>query len=386
MESRQLLELIDNFWDDLVVSAEGDTDTHIGLPHPFVAPSVHRNQGFAFKEQFYWDTYFTILPLVKGKRWRLAKGMVDNLLYLIDLLGYVPNSNNRLHLGRTQPPLLSQMVRLIYDARQDMAWLRKAYDLIEKEYYQVWLGPKRLEASGLSHYFGQNSNPQTAEDESGWDYTTRFDNRANEILPVDLNCFLYLYETDMAEYAEILGYADESLGWQLKSANRRTLINQIMWDDSKGIYKDYDYVNQRPMEKWSLAAYIPLFAGVADREQAKRLRLNLNEFETDFGLTTTPKIDQAALGKQWAAPNGWAPLHLLTVKGLEDYGFKADASRIAKKWVGMVMGRYESDGVFYEKYNMIDPRSNPVSAVYPDQEGFAWTNAVTEVFISDYLD
>ncbi len=58
--------------------------------------------------------------------------------------------------------------------------------------------------------------------------------------------------------------------------------------------------------------------------------------------------------------------------------------RITNKWIKTVDYRFLRDGLIYEKYNMVDPKVEPVSAVYPDQIGFGWTNAVAELFINNH--
>ena len=42
-------------------------------------------------------------------------------------------------------------------------------------------------------------------------------------------------------------------------------------------------------------------------------------------------------GNQWDAPFGWAPLNLIAVQGLLRYAYKADAKRIAGKFLNMAV-------------------------------------------------
>lgn len=157
-----------------------------------------------------------------------------------------------------------------------------------------------------------------------------------------------------------------------------------MWHIEDGFYYDFDYKQHHLGTERSLAAYTPMFVGLADQKQAKRMVENLKWFETDLGLTTTPKDDPPVIEKQWASPNGWAPLHWLVVKGLLDYGFEDDARRIAQKWVDTVNHRFEKTGLLFEKYNMLELDRSPTHAVYPDQHGFAWTNSITNKFIKQF--
>lgn len=390
MNTEELEKYIEKTWSELIVSTEEDSDTHLGLPNPFVAPSAHKVEGFVFKDQFYWDTYFTILPLIGTERHELAVGMVENLLHQLERLGYVPNSNNRVHLGRSQPPLLSSMVDLVYRHDKDKDWLGRAYTLLKQEYYQVWVNTdhphQRRVYEGLSRYYHDNDTHRGAEDESGWDYTTRFGDEALNYLPIDLNSLLYKNEMDLSEFASELGLDNEAKDWRDLAENRKETINRLMWNEEMGMFFDYDYGKRKQSSVYSLAAYTTLFCGLADANQARRLVENLFVFETEHGLATTKKTDEAVAGKQWAAPNGWAPLHYLVVEGLEKYGYANEARRIVGKWLKTVNNKFEQDGLVYEKYNVVDPANLPTSAVYPDQYGFAWTNAVTLYFINSFYN
>lgn len=388
LDTQNLEKYIEKTWAELTVSIYEDTDTHLGMPNPFVAPSAHKVEGFVFKDQFYWDTFFTIQPLLVTKRHDLAVGMVNNLLFLLEKLGYVPNSNNRVHLGRSQPPLLSSMVSLVYQLDEDKAWLERAYALLKKEYFQVWMNAEhphsRRVLLDLSRYYHENGSSRGAEDESGWDYTTRFQDKALDYLPIDLNSFLYKMEMDLSGFASQLELQQESQDWLAAASKRKDAVNKTMWNEEKGFYFDYDYVDEQQSPVYSLAAYAAMFCGLSDEEQAAKLVNNLALFETDNGLTTTQKSDEPVFGKQWASPNGWAPLHYLVVEGLAKYVYDQEAQRIANKWVNTVLSKFQSEGLVYEKYNVLETTSLPTSAVYPDQYGFAWTNAVTLQFVNDY--
>ena len=68
-----------------------DSLPHLGLPAPFSVPQA---QGRTFMDLFYWDTYFTNLGLLSLGDIQQAKNNVDDILYLIDKYGYMPNAAN----------------------------------------------------------------------------------------------------------------------------------------------------------------------------------------------------------------------------------------------------------------------------------------------------
>ncbi len=75
------------------------------LPNRYVVP------GGRFNEMFGWDSYFIILGLLRDNRADLARGMVENFFYEIENYGAVLNANRTYFLTRSQPPLLSSMIR-----------------------------------------------------------------------------------------------------------------------------------------------------------------------------------------------------------------------------------------------------------------------------------
>jgi len=239
----------------------------------------------------------------------------------------------------------------------------------------------RLVHAGLSRYYDFNVLHSMAEAESGWDYTNRFNHECLDYLPIDLNSLLYKNELVLAELANRLMREKASQYWAQQAETRREKLNHHMWDQQTGFFYDFNYKEHRRGVNVSLAAYMTLFTGLATDDQARKLVDNLSNFETDFGLTTTNKEDKPEPSYQWTSPNGWAPLHDIVVDGLLDYGYQADAFRIAKKWLHTVNYSFHKNHHLYEKYNVVNPDEPVTSGVYPDQIGFGWTNAITLKFI-----
>ena len=383
----ELATYIENYWVHLRQENTLESKTALGLPHPYYVPSVEVVDGFSFPHMFYWDTYFTAQGFWGTPLRTETVGLAENMFDLIRRLGFVPNSNSFSHLSRSQPPLLSTFVRQIHERIKpnDFDWLHLAYVRIREEYKTVWLGTEqphnRQVYEGLSRYYDTNVIDVLAEAESGWDYTTRFENQALRWLPVDLNAMLYKYEVDLAWIAEKLGRQKSVEYWNAKSNGRRATMNRLMWSHSDLFFYDYQWKDGRKGGVKSLAAYVPMFAGMCTDEQAAQLVEHLVDFETDHGLTTTAKKYVPIDNVQWAVPNGWAPLHDLVVDGLLTYGYEDEAKRIAEKWVTTVHSKFQETGKIFEKYNMMDPLAEAGNAVYPDQHGFGWTNGVTYKFI-----
>jgi alpha,alpha-trehalase len=299
-------------------------------------------------------------------------------------------------MGRSQPPFLTSFIFDIFQTYNlDKEWLKAAMDVAKQEYEVVWMGVKkpneRQVYKGLSRYYDINYLHDLAEAESGWDMTPRFDRRALNFLPVDLNALLYKYETDFARVARMFDDKREVARWDDAAAQRKATMDNLLWDKLKGLYFDYNFVKQKRGSVASLAAFYPMWAGMVDEKQAAALVKSLRRFENKGGLATTDALPlgQFVLGSmptQWAYPNGWAPLQLIVIRALERYGYHREARRIAMKWLKTNLSWFNEHQVFLEKYNVVAPEKPPVKGVYPSQVGFGWTNGVFERLCRDYID
>ncbi len=211
MPFEALLTYIDAFWPQLTRSTPTDQQTLIGMPCPYVVPGV----GSMFQEMYYWDSYFIALGLVDTPHAQLALDMTENMAYLLERFGMIPNGSRYYFLLRSQPPFFTQMVALVWPFVQQqqgdaaLDWLARMLALAEAEHETVWMGTAqpnhRNVHNGLSRYFDINYLDMLASCESGWDHSTRCNDLWLAHLPVDLNSILYLRERDMAAFARILG-------------------------------------------------------------------------------------------------------------------------------------------------------------------------------------
>lgn len=383
------------YWQKLERTNIADNGSLIGLPYRYVVPATGDGE-FGFEEQYYWDSYFTMLGLFRPGDDELVEGMLNNLLYLLDRFGVIPNASRMYFVGRSQPPLLTSYIFHVYDTHdRSLSWLHERIEKAKKEYETVWLHNKhphwRKAYKGLSRYYDVNVLHDLAEAESGWDMTTRFKRKCLDYLPIDLNCLLYKYEADFVRAAQLLGDTKEERKWRRRMEKRKEMVTKIMWSGRNGFFYDYNFVAKQQGTVSSLAAYYSLWSGLATQHQARKLVEKLDDFEHKGGLSTTlrPVLDVSLFGSvkaQWAHPNGWAPLHYFVIEGLERYGYEQEAEHIARKWLKTNVDWLERHGEFLEKYNVVDPKKHPVEGLYPSQSGFGWTNGVFMYLLNKYAD
>lgn len=389
----KVLKYIESNWDSCIKENMYDEGTLIGVPYPYTVPAVGH-----FDEMYYWDTYFTNKGLELCGRQAQAKNNTDNMLYLVNKYGFMPNGNRVNYLKNSQPPFLSVMVRDVFEHYGDTVWLSSAYSVLKKE-YEFW-DEKRMSPIGLncyggalnsenvirvmSNYWKERTGITTESDEydiarhsllsceSGWDFNPRWQTEGYNYAPVDLNSLMYMFEKNM-EYFSLTLKNNEEKYWNSRAERRRELMMMYM-DNGEGILLDYNFEKDEISNLLSAASFYPLFAGLCDESGAKAAVNCLDRLETEYGILTCEKNDADGI-YQWDYPNGWACLQYIAVIGLDKYGYKEEAMRIAKKYIHLVEKVFLKTGKLWEKYNVVEGNIN-VTNEYEMPEMMGWSAGV----------
>lgn len=368
-----LIKFIHENWDNTVRFNTKDEGNLIGLPKPYTVPSI----ADKFQELYYWDTYFTNVGLILSDRVELAKNNTENIAFIINKYGYMPNGNRTYYLTRSQPPFFTLMVRDIYEIEGDKEWLKEMYYASVKE-HEFWM-TERITESGLNRYSGTITDSQIEQRagricqrigidypkdfesqlklaewsltvcESGWDCNSRFGLRNYDFNWVDLNCLLFGMEENLAYFADELGLEND---WQVKADHRKELMNELCWNEKMGMFADYDFVNKTVSDFVSCASLYAMFTGLCTEEQAARTVKLLDKLEQKYGLACCEKRDDL-MDLQWDYPHGWACLHHIAISGLRRYGYHEDAKRIAEKYCDTVERNFQETNNVWEKYNVV---------------------------------
>jgi alpha,alpha-trehalase len=305
----------------------------IPLPHPVIVP------GGRFREIYYWDSYFIVLGLLGSGMpdtagalisppthhvlcfTRHTGNVVDNLLSLVASNGFVPNGARVYYKNRSQPPMLTQMVKAIAHTRS-LQWLRDAVVLLDQEY--DWWDRQHLDpATNLSRYLPYDAatlpRPESYREdeavvkdmtaaqrnftlgaliggaESGWDFSSRWI-RANgedlrnistqSVLPVCLNSILYSNERILAElhsqlslhasskpssssssssfsFRSCLNHTLKSQSYAQRSQQRAAAMRALMWSATQSRWHDSCTNPPCPLLPALYASsVIPLWAGL----------------------------------------------------------------------------------------------------------------------------
>lgn len=408
-------EHIENLWSILSRQPEEQEfySTLIPLPHPYVVP------GGRFNEIYYWDSYFTMLGLVESGKIQMVEDMIKNFAYMIENFGFIPNGNRTYFLGRSQPPFFSLMVALL--AEQKGENIITAFLPAMLKEYEFWMeGSNELDSKAskfkrtvcmpdgevLNRHYDNIQSPRAemyqddvdlietkgddgkqtlihirAACESGWDFSSRWFEipddlstiRTADIVQVDLNCLLYHLELMISRAMNIKGDTQAEAKYSELAKKRAEAIQKYFWNEETGFYFDYNHKVEHQCQSITAAAAFPLTFGIATQTQAERTALLLeSELLKDGGLVTT-NINS---GQQWDAPNGWAPLQWMAIRGLREYGIQSLANKIKQRWISLNTKVFENTGKLMEKYNVEDTSLLSGGGEYPVQDGFGWTNGV----------
>ncbi|CAF1624815.1 unnamed protein product, partial [Adineta ricciae] len=187
-EKRSLEEYCHCLWPLLTRTVKSvNYSSIIEVPYPFIVP------GGRFREFYYWDTYFTMLGLVRSSEIELANHMLDNFAYLIRTIGHIPGGNRSYYVDQSQPPFFSLMTQLLGQTK-------KYQHELEIE-YEFWMTKRAVTLDNgtiLNRYYVDNGNkprPEafledvqtaknsknvniyldlTAAGECGWDFSSRW--------------------------------------------------------------------------------------------------------------------------------------------------------------------------------------------------------------------
>lgn len=418
-QEKDITAHINNLWK--VLRREPDKQQVKGssllpLPNPYIVP------GGRFREIYYWDSYFTMLGLKESGETRMIENMINNFAYLIDTYGHIPNGNRTYYLSRSQPPFFALMIELLASIKGDAVFVTYLPQL-EKE-YNYWMdGYDKIKPGGafrrvvklkdgtiLNRYWDDNPVPrqesyrqdiETAEKsgrkkeeiyrhlragaESGLDFSSRWlaDKKnlttieTTNIIPVDLNTLLYKLELTIARAKGMKGDEASSERFRRKADHRLAAIDKYCWSRSLNFYTDYNFRTQKPTNVVSPAGMYPFclfekrldYLSLLARRAATTIKIKLLK---DGGVLTTTNHTH----EQWDAPNGWAPLHWMTVWGFDRCGQKGLARDIAQRWLNLNKDVFTRTGKMMEKYNVIDTKLEAGGGEYEGQDGFGWTNGV----------
>jgi len=417
-ELRQLATAIHKVWSSL---CKRIPDNVIDRPHLHTILQLKNREvivpGGRFREIYYWDSFWIVKGLIVSGLQVLALSLVENLLDMVDRYGYVPNGGRQYYLGRSQPPTLTLIVDEIFQDDGNIGFIRKHMPTLEQE-YSFWCTERNVSVKGhqLSRYFSNQDQPRPesylhdlsipksrrahirAAAESGWDFSSRWcenenctsdlsNIETNNVVPVDLNVFLYKTEFALSKMFIRLNENEKAEQYRKAYIKRANAINAVFYDDSTHQWYDWDLKRAKHRKEVKASNFFPLWiAQISEHDGLLKVVAALNHsglIQPGGVLTTLKSIQQ-----QWDSPNAFPPIQHILVESLDMYvrdgGSTEMARKIAQNYISSIYTGHVNHGTFFEKYDAFKTGEPGGGGEYVVEKGFGWTNGVALNFLSTY--
>ncbi|XP_017051668.1 trehalase isoform X2 [Drosophila ficusphila] len=397
----------------------------IPVPNPVIIP------GGRFIEFYYWDSYWIIRGLLYSEMYDTARGMIKNFLSIVNRIGFIPNGGRVYYHGRSQPPLLTGMVKSYVDFTNDDKFAIDALEDLEHEFeYFVNNHTVEVKNHSLCVYRDSSTGPRPesySEDvktgesfstdaerelhyselkaaaESGMDFSSRWfinDKGTNEgnltnlstslIVPVDLNAYLYWNAKLIAEFHSKAGNTKKVIEYENKAEKFYQGIQEVLWNEEAGCWLDYDMKNEKSRDYFVPTNLSPLWVKAYNISDSEKISASIMAYIERNKLDSFPggvPNTLATPGEQWDYPNVWAPMQYILVEGLNNLN-TPEAKNMSKKWaIRWVKSNFKafSDQFhMYEKYNALEFGGHGGGGEYEVQTGFGWSNGVIIEWLSKH--
>lgn len=296
--------------------------------------------GYENTTLYDWDQYFEgIVQFYAGWETRYMQNAIKIYLFYQKEDGFSQRAIQNGYSGEEDyemvKPFLSQLALICYAKDNNLGWVDEDIFIRLGKSLDYWLFVRDPNKNGLSKWRSSIETGMDDQHERGGKW------RSDYCEGVDLNCYLYRECMAYAKICEYKNRKDLMQKYRNYAEEKRKAV-QTMWDDQDGIYYDKDERDGSTIRVKSVSCLLPLWAGIANPDQARRMIyehiLNPNEFWRPYPLPAlaateagySPTHLEGDIGCNWRA-NTWVPTNYMVMHGLMDYGYNDLAEYIAYK-------------------------------------------------------
>ena len=358
------------------------------LKFPYTVPSSPESPYYSMT-LWDWDSWFISVVLGQveadtgehGKFFEYEAGCIRNFLDHTGDDGIMPiliSSKEIMRRGKEgQAPFDENMHKPIL--------VQQAALLVQRSGKAAWVEPhmEKLELF-LNRYLTSHVHKETGLAYWQSDFAVGVDNDPSVFYrpgkssgSIYLNCLLYRELLAYGYLLEMLGKLKEANVWRGKAQDLAQAVNKYCWDERDGTFYSVD-LNLRPIDpqdwlhrgaprtwpclmlrvdNWS--SFLPLWAGIASREQAERMLeryLDKRTFNSAYGVRTLSALEKMYSLRASNNPSNWlGPIwgvsNYMVFRGLQKYGFHEQARELAEKTVRLFGQDLEARGSLHEFYN-----------------------------------
>jgi len=303
-----------------------------------------------------WDSVFHAI----GHRHlscELAEALICAIFYNQREDGFIPHlANPEMASKISQPPVIAWGAYRVYEMSKNQSFLKKVYERNQK--FLQWMQTHRRKTDEELYVWHTSENVHCRCDESGMDNSPRFDD-VKDLQAIDFSCFMANEVRYMKKIAEVLELWEEANDYEDWYQQIAKAINHKLWDEEEGFYFDYNLEKNELHKVYSVASFLPLFAGICSKKQAESLISFLNRpdmFATEFPIPSIAVCDKTFGSDMWRGPV-WINYNYMISEGLFAYGFSEKAREIRIKTIAFMKEWYEKTGTFYEFYDCLNQKA-----------------------------
>jgi len=346
--------------------------------HDGCFPSVHQFRAFWAWDSWKHDAALSLFAPELGRNqiramfdYQRDDGMVP------DTVCFNKKNNNWLN---SKPPLAAWAVWNLERHESDEKFLQEIYPKLVR-YHEWWYMDRLPPGEALCAWGSAGEYPYAAAWESGLDNSIRFDEvkliklhegtYIQDILALDLNAYLYTDKVYLAKIAEKLGLKGDAQKWSGEAEKLAAEISKVMFDPEEGAFFDVRIQGQSFVKTYSVVQWLPLWAGIADEEEAIRMighMLDPEKFWTNMPFPTVaiddPEFDS---GGYWRGPV-WLDHAYFGIVALKRYGYESSAEEAVERL-------FQVDGI-WENYD-------PFTGKGQGEHQFGWT-AAAYIMMSEF--
>lgn len=291
----------------------------------------------------------------------------------------------------TSAPFFAWQNWEIYQISRDRKFLEEAYRS-SSQFANYVLRTRDKDHDGFL-VWGGNSMLENVRDELDviWQLFGDKTDSPSRVKALDLMCMMVKEERSLAAMAKELGEPDDATNWNDKADKLADLVRTRMWDEPGGNFFNLSRDTGKmitgdaiSLKRPEIITFLPLWAGIATKQQAARLVKNLKNPETfwrRFGVPTLSAADRyydPYITKccQW---NGavWLLWDYLVFRGLLDYGYRAEAEEIARRNLDAVTFQLKNNHRFWESFSADYTQLN-------SPKNYLWDTIIARMMIDLY--
>lgn len=258
----------------------------------------------------------------------------------------------------TKPPILAWAVLKLHETDPDDSFLADVYmPLVRLNAW--WFNMNDDNGDGLAQY----NHPYS----SGLDNSPLWD-QGMPVESPDLNTYLCINMSSLAEIADILHLEEEAAMWRRRSKAIVGRMVKHFWDPEAGLF--WATKDRQPIKIVTPFNLYPLWTGLLPEKICNKLLQHLKDpdmFWGEYPIPTVARNDpKFEPQNMWRGPV-WANINYFFIEALNKIGEKQLADQLRDRTLEMIMAQTD----MYEYYDA-ETGSPPSKAVHT----FGWTSAI----------